>query len=107
MASADRWERMLRSLDDVSRRRLLMALLEDTPRDGSVIVPEEVHVDERELSDLQIDYVHTHLPKLEQFGYITWNRATHEVTTGPEFDEIHPLLELLHEHRDELPDGWL
>lgn len=107
MRGIDQWDCMLRSLEHVHRRRVLITLLETRPQQGSVIVPEGVHVGERDLDELQAEFVHKHLPKLEQHDFITWNRQTHEVTHGPRFDEIRPLLELLHEHRDELPDGWV
>ncbi|PSP40774.1 hypothetical protein BRC63_05275 [Halobacteriales archaeon QH_10_70_21] len=49
---------------------------------------------------------HTHLPKLEEAGYIEWNRETGEVSKGSRFDEIEPILELIENHSDELPPGW-
>ena len=50
---------------------------------------------------------HVHLPKLESYGFITWDQTTSEVSKGPNFGEIRPLLEMLAAHEDELPDGWL
>ncbi len=50
---------------------------------------------------------HVHLPKLEEYGFIEWDRDSHEVRKGPKFNEIQPLLELLVSHSDELPDDWL
>lgn len=50
---------------------------------------------------------HLHLPKLADYEFIEWNKDTHEVTKGPKFDEIRPLLELLATHEDELPADWL
>ena len=49
---------------------------------------------------------HNHLPKLEQAGYIEWDRDTGSISEGPNFDEIKPILELLETHADELPPGW-
>ncbi|WP_254544885.1 transcriptional regulator [Halomarina pelagica] len=48
-----------------------------------------------------------HLPKLADYGFIEWDRNTHEVMKGPKFDEIRPLLELLEAHEDKLPADWL
>ncbi|WP_436927670.1 hypothetical protein [Halosimplex amylolyticum] len=50
---------------------------------------------------------HVHLPKLADYRFIEWNQGTHEVTKGPKFDEIRPLLELLDDREDELPADWL
>lgn len=45
---------------------------------------------------------HAHLPKLQEYMFIDWDRRTHEVTNGRNFGEIHPL-ELLADHEGELP----
>jgi hypothetical protein len=89
------------------RRRLLVALLEHNPQRDSVVVPEDVHEGEKALEALQIEFYHSHLPLLEEAGFIHWNRDTHEVMKGPRFGEIQPLLELLQNHADELSDDWL
>ena len=49
-----------------------------------------------------VELHHVHLPKLEEAGLIDWNRATDEITRGPQFDEIEPLLSVLAENRAEL-----
>lgn len=54
----------------------------------------------------EIALVHNHLPKLEDAGYITWNRDTGKISKGPRFDEIEPLLSLIESHADELPPDW-
>jgi hypothetical protein len=50
---------------------------------------------------------HTHLPKLASAGFIEWDPETNTVQQGPRFEDIRPLLELMHDHADELPDDWL
>lgn len=50
---------------------------------------------------------HIHLPKLAAAGFIEWDREANKVEKGPQFEEIRPLLELMEEHRETLPDGWL
>jgi hypothetical protein len=54
----------------------------------------------------EIQLVHNHLPKLDDAGYITWDRDTGNISKGPRFDEIEPLLELIENHADELPPDW-
>lgn len=56
--------------------------------------------------DVEVELRHTHLPKLEQAGYIEWDRDTGAISKGPNFDEIKPVLELLESHADELPPDW-
>ena len=101
------WETMMTVLADRSRRRLLMNLIEHNPQEERVNIPEGVQIGEEELEVLQTEFVHNHLPKLEEEGYIRWKRDSHEVVKGPKCDEIRPLLELISNHRDELPDGWI
>jgi len=85
------------------RRRLILLLLKhgrvDTKAD--ILFRGERGIDE---ADIAID--HHHLPKLEDAGYIEWNRDTDEISKGPRFDEIEPILELIETHADELPPGW-
>ena len=45
--------------------------------------------------------------KLEEMGYISWDRTTNKIKKGPEWDDIAPVLKLMHDHQDELPEGWL
>lgn len=87
------------------RRKLLSALAESNPQDD---VRGAATGDSREtdLDRLRTEMYHQHLPKLEDYGFIRWNRDTNEVVKGPQFEEIHPVLELMDDHADELPDGW-
>ncbi|MDQ2052761.1 ArsR family transcriptional regulator [Natronolimnohabitans sp. A-GB9] len=96
-----------KALSNIHRRRLLIALLDHNPQRDNVDVPEDVHEREKSLEALQIDFNHVHLPSLEEAGFIRWNRDAGEVVKGPRFDEIRPLLELMRNHADELPDDWL
>ncbi len=96
-----------KALSNVHRRRLLVALLDHNPQQDAVDVPEEVDKGDISLEALRLELYHSHLPRLEEAGFIRWNRDTHEVTRGPNFDEIRPLLELIRNHPDELPDDRL
>ncbi|RLM83592.1 ArsR family transcriptional regulator [Halobellus sp. Atlit-38R] len=95
------------ALANVHRRRILITLLEYNPQRDTVAVPEDIHQGKKALEALQTEFYHSHLPRLEEAGLIRWNRDTHEVLKGPRFDEIRPLLELLRDHADELPDDLL
>ena len=91
----------LDALRHVDRRRLLLALLnaEETA------LPIELDQLEYETADrdVLVSFHHSHLPKLEDLGFVDANPDQHSVTTGPRFEEIKPLLELLDTHRDRLP----
>lgn len=96
------------ALADVYRRRLLVGLLDHNPQDdGDDQTPAGVPVSDAESELLQAEMFHRHLPKLEDLGFIEWDRAADEIATGPRFEEVRPLLALLVRHRDELPEDWL
>ena len=90
------------------RRQLLVALLHHNPQDDEDADPLSV-VAEREddVQVLQSEMVHRHLPKLEELGFITWDRDENTISRGPRWDDIAPILRLIESHRDELPQGWL
>jgi hypothetical protein len=44
---------------------------------------------------------HRHLPKLAATGLIEWDRETHSVTRGPEYERLRPLLGFLSKYRSE------
>ncbi|WP_436936534.1 hypothetical protein [Halovenus marina] len=97
---------MVDALANVQRRKLLISLLEHNPQDEAPVVIADSD-SETDAVERLITMQHVHLPKLADYGFIEWNKETHEVMKGPKFDEIRPLLELLDDHEDELPADWL
>lgn len=95
----------LDALNHIQRRKLLIALLDYNPQDDSPAVLADSENDADALEYL-VGMDHVHLSKLVEYGFINWNRDAHEVTQGPNFDEIEPLLQLLADTEGELPDGW-
>ena len=96
---------LLDALGHVQRRTLLCALLDHNPQGDGPTVADGDSPDE-ELTQLA-EMHHVHLPKLDDYGFISWDRESNEVSKGPNFEEVRPLLMLLVEHEDELPAGWL
>lgn len=88
------------------RHRILLQLSDRDPWNGSVFVP-EVFATNDDLESLQIELYHKHLPKLEEAGYIEWNRLTWEVGRGPQFEEAEPVIELVRDYQSELATGRL
>lgn len=82
------------ALRDEHRRELLFDLLEHNPQS---VMKQSTANRQTEQADadrqLQIAMYHTHLPKLEDYGFIQWKKNAHEVTKGPQFGELRPLLE--------------
>lgn len=101
-----RLDEIFDALGHVQRRKLLCALLLHNPQDGDSVVIDADESAEEELTRL-IEMQHVHLPKLEDYGFITWNQNTNQVSKGPNFEELRPMLKLLADHEDELPDRWL
>jgi hypothetical protein len=92
------------------RRRLLLYLVDGNPEKFDDI-PEHIraadHIDEGERHLLVEMLVEEHLPLLEENGIIEWDRERNVILRGERFDEIRPLLTLISENRDRLPDEWL
>ncbi|TYT60337.1 DUF7344 domain-containing protein [Natrialba swarupiae] len=92
------------------RRQLLLALFDANPQDDDDIDPLDLLANEETTDDLaatRVELTHLHLPKLVEMGFIEWDRESGELSKGPNWSGIAPLLKLMHEHRDELPDDWL
>lgn len=94
---------MFDALAAVQRRRLLVALLDHNPQGDAPEATGDQSISVEQLVEIQ----HVHLPKLEEYGFIAWDEETHEVSKGPNFDEIGPLLKLLADHPEKLPPGWM
>ncbi|WP_254532914.1 helix-turn-helix domain-containing protein [Natrinema gelatinilyticum] len=98
-------DRVFDILANKYRRRLLVALLEHNPQDDEgPQIPTDVELEDEDLESFQIRMTNAHLPKLEDAGVIEWDQGNNTVRKGPRFDEIRPLLELMQNHADELPD---
>ena len=108
LVSSPSMDRFLDILANRYRRRLLVALLEHNPQhDEDPQIPDDVTIEGTDLESLQIVMTHSHLPKLEEAGFIEWDRGDSSIRKGPRFDQIRPLLELMQDHADELPADWL
>ena len=99
-------DEVMDALANVQRRKLLVALLAHNPQDDSPVVVADSEGEGSAVEQL-VTMDHVHLPKLAEYGFIDWDKEAHQVEKGPKFDEIRPLLELLDDHEDELPDGWI
>ncbi|MDQ2055843.1 hypothetical protein [Halobellus sp. H-GB7] len=58
------------------------------------------------LTEMRTTLYHVHLPKFAEAGYIEWDKDTHTIRQGPNFDDIAPFLRLMADHEDKLPAGW-
>ncbi|WP_336339008.1 DUF7344 domain-containing protein [Haloarcula brevis] len=108
--TGDSLSELFEMLSHTYRRRILMAVAHHNPNSEDDItsegVTDEDENDDEALNHLSTEFYHVHLPKLADAGLINWNRDTGVITRGPRFEEIEPLLTLMQDHEDELPDGW-
>ncbi|WP_440769445.1 DUF7344 domain-containing protein [Natronorubrum sp. DTA28] len=92
-------------LSKADRRRILTALANANPRHEAEFAPRDFTSDEQG-KDALTRLHHAHLPKLDEAGFIEWNRSSKTITRGPRFDKIAPVIELMTTHGDELPVSW-
>lgn len=100
-------DELLDVLSHPHRRRILTRLHVRNPRDEAEFDPEELAQADEALDVDTIHLVHNHLPKLDEAGFVDWDRERQVVRRGPRFHEIAPLIDLMVTHRDELPADWL
>ncbi|MDG5775133.1 hypothetical protein QA599_01630 [Haloarculaceae archaeon H-GB1-1] len=93
-------------LSNPTRRRILTTLAERNPRNQAEFEAPDFNPEDKELESFKTELYHKDLPRLSEAGFINWDRDTDTVTRGPNFEEIRPLIELMNNHQDELPDDW-
>jgi len=90
------------------RRRLLLAMLKADRQNAAYPDPLAfTGVRGGSPERRRVAMVHIHLPKLDDMGIVRWERETAELSKGPKWEELAPLLRWMEQHRDELPEGWL
>lgn len=102
-----RLDRLLVSLSHSTRRSILLTLAEDNPRDRDEFTSPEFDVDDGDFELFAAEVTYDHLPQLDRAGLIDWDRDTDTITRGPNFEEVRPLITLIRDHQEELPDDWL
>lgn len=112
MGEMTAFDRMADALSHPYRRQLLVALTEHNPQAVEEGLDAEhalasVHGGVSGGENIEVEFVHNHLPKLEAYSYIRIDGLTGQISKGPNWEEIGPLLRLLQTHEDDLPADWL
>lgn len=95
-------DRVFESLSHRQRRLILLLL-----REGDVQNLNDLLVcGKQRATEMKLESVHTHLPQLEDAGYIEWDYDTGEIAEGPRFEEVEPVCDLFETHADDLPADW-
>ncbi|MFC5369043.1 helix-turn-helix domain-containing protein [Salinirubrum litoreum] len=99
-------DRLFDALSHPYRRRILTLVSERESREEGGFSIGALATEDDDLELLTTELYHAHLPMLADAGYIEWESDGETVHRGSNFEEIEPVLRLMTEHRDELPDGW-
>lgn len=99
-------DQALSALSETARRRVLLAITEDSPRQQETFETGKFAPASPDRETTRMELYHQHLPRLDETGYIDWEEDTGRVGRGADFDEIRPLLDLLDDHPDKLPASW-
>lgn len=91
------------ALSDPLRRRVLFQIYDLQGEAADEVEIDELIGGSEAAGDMLIKFHHIHLPKLESAGFIDWDPDTRAVRKGPHYEQVHPLLDLLTTHADELP----
>ena len=104
--TSDDLDRLFDALGHPYRRRILAHLAESGGSSEDVLSLEVAVAAGDEFEQVRPALYHAHLPKLDEAGYIRWDRRGETVRRGPRFDDVAPAVRLLADHRDELPGEW-
>jgi hypothetical protein len=99
-----RWNDVFDALAAEPRRQIVVSLLE-APPDRELSLPEAANPPYllRDPSELTLELVHTHLPKLADNDYVEWQRDPLTVTRGHNFEEVAVIFEALYADVDRIP----
>lgn len=81
-----------RALVDPDRRRILGALAEYDPG-KTISALDVVRRGERDAERLKTALYHNHLPRLDDAGFVSWDRSSLAVERGQAFDDVQSVLE--------------
>lgn len=99
-------DRVFDSLCHPSRRRILTLLGDAGPGRADEVTLDAAAAAVDGSDNAAVELAHAHLPKLDGAEYVDWDRDSGTIRRGPRFDDVAPLIELLYDHRAELPAEW-
>lgn len=96
-------DNLFTALADPERRQILFDLADE---------PDSVNIDSppdaiENGGNARLERHHLHLPMLDDYGFINWYPNANAIESGPQFDEIMPVLEVLVDHCKTFPSSSL
>ncbi|QLG62785.1 transcriptional regulator [Halorarum salinum] len=83
-----------------------MTLYEYNRRDIEEFTAPRFNTEEKDWELFKAELNRKHLPRLKRAGIISWDRDSDTITRGPKFEDVRPLIRLIDDHPDELPEDW-
>lgn len=83
-----------------ARRRILITLYRHSESETMDFRPADFVPNNAEQERVHRELHHVHFPKLEDRGFIEWDRDYDRITCGPCFEELHSFLDLLEDADD-------
>ena len=80
--------------------RMLRALLDDVSKTADPILHHDETLASEQYVTVCYELHHILLPELEMLGLIEFDRSNNEITRGPEYDDVRPLLKQIDESKD-------
>lgn len=99
---------ILMVLANPDRRRILLSLNDEKNHGETIRVTGEDLMDTMNTrrETLKTSLYHNHLPRMDELGIIEWDKETGEIRKGERFEEVAPLLQLMDDNAEDLPEGW-
>jgi hypothetical protein len=92
------FDKIADALGHQTRRNILLELVDDNP-----LQPLEALATHDPREDEKLQLIHIHLPKLDDMGYVTWDREDETVVKGSNWEEIEPVVRLLSDNSERIP----
>lgn len=86
------------------RRQILHLLSEGDDGYEPVVTPADLVTETDDIETVTLQLYHSHLPKLDDSGYVEWDQDDIRVRRGPRYQDIEPVVSRLSDYEDSPTD---
>lgn len=104
-AGSRRSSEVFGALSHSYRREILTGLYRREESEQTSVPVDELVSTNQGHGRIDVELYHNHLPRLADAGFIRWDDGWDVVRRGPRFDDAASIIELMVDHREELPEG--